>query len=35
MSAQRLAAVERGLNGMERKVLEVVPMQESWNAKAI
>ena len=35
MSAQRLAAVERGLNGMERKVLEVMPMQESWNAKAI
>ncbi|TYK74342.1 hypothetical protein FSY45_19455 [Comamonas sp. Z1] len=35
MSAQRLAAVERGLNGMERKVLEAVPMQEPWNAKAI
>lgn len=35
MSAQRLAAVERGLNGMERKVLEAVPMQEPWNAKSI
>lgn len=31
----RLAAVERGLNGMERKVLECVPMQEQWTAKAI
>lgn len=35
MSAQRLAAVERGLNGIERKVLEAVPMQEPWDAKAI
>lgn len=35
MSDKRLAAVERGLNGMERKVLEAVPMQEPWSAKAI
>lgn len=35
MSDKRLAAVERGLNGMERKVLEVVPMQEPWDAKTI
>lgn len=35
MSVQRLAAIERGLNGMERKVLEAVPMQEPWGAKAI
>ena len=35
MSNKRLAAVERGLNGVERKVLSAVPMRDAWDSKAI
>lgn len=35
MNAGRIEALERGLNGLARKVLELVPIQESWSTQQI
>lgn len=35
MTPQKLAAAESGLNGIARKVLEAVPIQEPWSNKQI
>lgn len=35
MNAQKMARLEGGLNGLAKKVLAAVPMQEAWSAQKI